>query len=410
VIDQEQKTLEDSGEVRSTALDDERERLTLAQGRLAVAGSQAELELAQAEKAREAIELAGDPAAFMDQYLINLASLQNNIASTATNLAGLIASPFEGMHQGLLEGIRKYAQETGDIMDVVRGLGTGVFQALTASLSKFVADWVAQRLFMLVFGKSIQKATAAATLATASGESAALTAIWAPAALSASIATLGGAVATGTAAYGAAIGAASAGAVAGGTAGAAGVVGAAKGGSFEQLDKVGFASGGKTPFRIEDRKRKRAGSRPHGLDHRDTFPGWFRRGEVVFRPEATKVWGSDFLAGMNDLTIRPADMLGLGAVTEIASHRAQANAASPGMQASTGNDVGFASGGPTSQSGPVYSPPSTQESVDFTDTGRDILAIIVPDMASANKVQQEYGQQVRIVNAVDKRIQRNRAT
>lgn len=391
----EAAALEAAGEPISDRLREELKILQAKRDQAEITASQATLDLEVARSAAEELSRV-NPNSLIDQYLLAITSYRNRLGTVAQNLADVIASPLEGMHQGLIDGIQRYIYETGDAMDILRGLSQGVFESLSQSLAKFIADWISQRALAFATGQALEKANLAASTANA----AATTAAWAPAAATVSAATFGSSAGVGTGILLASIAAAVA------------AIAAFAGGGYANDQIQGFASGGSP--RPEGRKVRDKSGVPKAKDKRDRLLGWFRPFEYILKPEAVRYWGLNVMRKMNDMTLSPLDLMGKQSFkNQIGSRISMAQTQTNLGSALTKTVRGFAAGGPGSDfsaSGTFQGPP-TSTRVDFSnDTSEKITEfVVVPDLGTAIRLSKQVPNETRIREINKDEIRKSRS-
>jgi len=133
----------------------------------------------------------------------SLSQLQSELRESGSLIDQLVGRSQEAFNQ-IGQSITAAVNGTITWREALKDIGTTILGTVIDSFAQMAAAWITQRIGMAAVEKSLQSsqaASAASTTATALSAASALTAAWAPAALSASIATLGGASVTGTAAY-----------------------------------------------------------------------------------------------------------------------------------------------------------------------------------------------------------------
>lgn len=85
-----------------------------------------------------------DLTALQANAIAGLKEMEGELGTVAQNLANTVASPFEGMKDGLVSGIREYIMETGDAMSIVNALGMGMLNSLVNSISEGLANMFTQ--------------------------------------------------------------------------------------------------------------------------------------------------------------------------------------------------------------------------------------------------------------------------
>ena len=141
----------------------------------------------------------------------------NSIPAAAARAQSAVMSIASAMEDGISTSLTGLIKQTMTWGEALQNIGTSVIDAIIQAFVRMAAQWIVQQIVMAVFGNAIRAAQMAAMLPV----TAAMTAMWMPAATAASIASWGGAAVTGaaaahTAVYAAAAGFAKGGPVAGG--------------------------------------------------------------------------------------------------------------------------------------------------------------------------------------------------
>lgn len=142
------------------------------------------------------------------QLVAEMPSLGQSMADALQNSLGSAIDQISSLTTDLLFDMDEYAQNLADTlerpvsqMDVLKSalsdVVTMIGKELVTAIIKMGIQWAIQA----ALGKAIEATSSAATIATQTATAAAVQAAWTPAAISASIATLGSAAAIGTTAY-----------------------------------------------------------------------------------------------------------------------------------------------------------------------------------------------------------------
>ncbi|EKG9356050.1 hypothetical protein O5O85_004641, partial [Salmonella enterica subsp. enterica serovar Montevideo] len=105
----------------------------------------------------------------------------------------LLASSLEGLQSGATNALTGLISGTQSLQEAFANIGTTILNSVVGSLVQMGIEWVKSQL--------MGQAAAAASLASTMAQATAAASAWAPAAMSASIATMGSAAAVGQTAY-----------------------------------------------------------------------------------------------------------------------------------------------------------------------------------------------------------------
>jgi len=123
--------------------------------------------------------------------------LGDDLQVIAQDMSAVMAAPFEGMFYGVSQSIQGLIMQTMTWKDALKSVGSAILGSVVSAIASMAAAWLTSQLMMAIGMQSL--ATATTTSSAAMGTS--LAAAWLPAAISASIATFGGAAAAGSAAF-----------------------------------------------------------------------------------------------------------------------------------------------------------------------------------------------------------------
>lgn len=120
------------------------------------------------------------------EYQAAVGTLADQVNVAFTNI-------FQGIEQGISTSITGLIDGTMTWGDALRNVGNTIVQSIIESFARMAAEWITQQIVMMTVGRALQAATTTATAA----QALTLGALWSPAAVAASIATMGGALAFG---------------------------------------------------------------------------------------------------------------------------------------------------------------------------------------------------------------------
>jgi len=123
--------------------------------------------------------------------------LGTDLQVIAQDMSAVMAAPFEGMFYGVSQSIQGLIMQTMTWKDALMNIGSAILGSVVSAIASMAAAWLTSQL-MMALGMEAIGATMAATSTKMGAASAAA---WLPAAISASIATFGGAAAVGSAAF-----------------------------------------------------------------------------------------------------------------------------------------------------------------------------------------------------------------
>lgn len=135
------------------------------------------------------------PLSVQQGFLAGVVDFLNTIPTLADRARQSIANIGTALQGGISSSIEGLIHRTMTWGDALQNIASTVVNSIISAFANMVGQWIAKQIMMAVFGKAIQAASLAALLPIA----AATTAMWAPAATAASIATLGGAAVEGAA-------------------------------------------------------------------------------------------------------------------------------------------------------------------------------------------------------------------
>lgn len=136
-----------------------------------------------------------EPLSFMQTQLQAVIGFVSQIGSVAQQVAGVFSNVMGAAVNGISSSIMGLIKRTMTWRDALYNIASSVIEAVISSFANMAAQWIVKQIVMAVAGKAIQAASLAAMLPMAL----ATTAMWAPAATAASIATFGTAAVTGAA-------------------------------------------------------------------------------------------------------------------------------------------------------------------------------------------------------------------
>lgn len=204
--------------------------------------------------------VGGGAVAGLVDYLGQIPALAERARASALGIADAFSNGVASSLEGLIYQTMTWEQALGNI-------ARSVVSEIISSFVRMVAQWITQQIVMAVFGNAIR----AAQLAALAPMAAATTAIWAPAATAASIATMGGAAVEGATAAKIAIATSAVGFADGGYTGAGGkydVAGLVHAGEFVMPADVTSRLGPDALYAMMDAVRA-----PAGLGVRRSFVG-----------------------------------------------------------------------------------------------------------------------------------------
>ena len=123
--------------------------------------------------------------------------LGTDLQVIAQDMSALMAAPFEGMFYGVSQSIQGLIMQTMTWKNALLNVGQAILGSVVSAIASMAAAWLTSQL-MMALGMQTMAATTASSSA---AMGATVTAAWLPAAISASIATFGGAAAVGSAAF-----------------------------------------------------------------------------------------------------------------------------------------------------------------------------------------------------------------
>jgi len=142
------------------------------------------------------IDTLNAPPTITQGALAGVVGYLNSIPTAAQRAQASLLSVAQAMEQGIGTSLRGLLDGTLQWGDALANIANSIVNAIINSFVGMVAQWITQQIVMAVAGNAIR----AAQLAALAPVTLATTAMWMPAATAASIATMGGAAVSGTAA------------------------------------------------------------------------------------------------------------------------------------------------------------------------------------------------------------------